>query len=160
MCGHCQTCGLREKLVEVRAWFVRAGDQTRRRFTLGIVRRLNSVDLLQYVQTLLQPLMYKDFTYARARTTPSLATDTATMASNRALVTQETEAVIADTWLWFQTADYWTKSNFLLGVLQLCSAALLHQIAQQAQTLLTPEKKAFKEQGINSHAKLYRSLNL
>jgi F-box/WD-40 domain protein 10 len=138
---------LTTKLNNVKTWFLRAGDQSKRRYTLGLIRRLQSVDLVRYVINLLQPLLCKDFTYARMRTKPSLATDQATMSCDRALSPMELEKNIADSWYWFQAANYWTKSNFLLGILQCCDAHLMHAIGTHARTLLASEQKAFIEKG-------------
>ena len=147
VCGSCEACILTDKLNSVKTWFLRAGDQSKRRYTLGLVKRCHSVDLVQYLINLLQPLLCKDFTYARMRTKPSLATDRATMSQDRALSAEELEKNIAESWFWFQAANYWTKSNFLLGVLQSCDAHLLHAVGTQARTLLASERKAFVQKG-------------
>ena len=147
VCGSCEACILTSKLNSVKTWFLRAGDQSKRRYTLGLVKRLHSVDLVRYMINLLQPLLCKDFTYARMRTKPSLTTDRATMSEDRALSAAELEKNIAEAWHWFQEANYWTKSNFLLGILQCCDAHLLYAVGTQARTLLTSEQKAFVEKG-------------
>ena len=147
VCGSCEACVLTNKINSVKTWFLRAGDQSKRRYTLGLVKRLHSADLVQYIINLLQPLLCKDFTYARMRTKPSLATDRATMSEDRALSTAELEKNIAESWHWFQGANYWTKSNFLLGVLQCCDAHLLYAVSTSARTLLASEQRAFVEKG-------------
>lgn len=147
ICGECESCLLIKRLNSVKQWFFRAGDQSRRRFTLGLVRRLHSVDLLQHLVTLLQPLLCKDFMYARSRTNPSLGTDRSTMSSDRALNTYETERNIAEAWYWFQSANYWTKWNFILCLFQECEAHLLNIIGIQARTQLASEQKALVHDG-------------
>lgn len=146
-CGECEACVLTKQVNRIKRWMFRAGDQSRRRFVLGLVRRLHSVDLLQYVTNLLQPLAYKDFMYAKTRTNPSLKTDRCTQSSNRALDEVDLEKEITETWFWFQNANYWTKSNYIMGVMQECEAHLLSLIATQAKTLLASERKAFESQG-------------
>ena len=141
-CGTCDSCVLKEKVSPVKQWFGRAGDQTQRRFALGLVRRLHSVDLLQYFINLLQPLLCKDYTYSRARVNPSLKTDKATMSSDRALDPIQLENDIAQTWFWFQNSTYWIKSNFFMAVLHLCESHLLYQVGMHAKTLLLSEQKA------------------
>ena len=74
ICGECEACALTKQITQVKRWMFRAGDQSRKRFVLGLVRRLHSVDLLEYVTKLLQPLACKDFMYAKTRTNPSLQT--------------------------------------------------------------------------------------
>lgn len=143
VCGKCDGCVLQMKITPVKAWFNRAGDQTKRRFVLGLLRRLHSVDLVKYVINLLQPLMCKDFMYARSRSKPSLPTDSANLSNDRALNVIELEKSIANTWDWFQSASYWIKSNFLITILQECEQHLLFLIINQAKTLLTSEEAAF-----------------
>ena len=147
ICGECECCCLTKKLTDVKEWFFRAGDQSKKRFTLGLVRRLHSVDLMSHLVSLLQPLLCKDFMYARSRTNPSLNTDRCTMSSDRALDAHEIERKIAETWYWFQGANYWTKWNFILCLLQQCDAHLLNVIGTQARTQLTSEQKAFVQAG-------------
>ena len=143
ICGKCDGCVLQAKIAPTKSWLSRAGDQTKRRFVLGLLRRLHSVDLVKYVVNLLQPLLCKDFMYARSRSKPSLATDSATLSNDRALSVVDLEKFIAETWDWFQSATYWIKSNFLINVLQECEQNLLFLIANQARTLLTSEEAAF-----------------
>ena len=146
-CGECEACISTQQLNQLRKWFFRAGDQSRKRFILGLVRRLHSVDLLEHITNLLQPLTCKDFMYAKARTNPSLNTDRGTISSDRALNQVEMETEIAETWFWFQNANYWTKSNYIMGAMQECEAHLLSLVAAQARTLLASERKAFDTQG-------------
>ena len=141
-CGDCESCVLSKKLEPVKEWFVRAGDSTQKRFVLGLVRRIHSVNLIQYLITILQPVMCKDFTYSRARVHPSLDTDKATMSSDRALDPIKLEDDILQAWHFFLNASYWTKSNFLLGILSVCNSHLLYQIGMLAKTLLLSEQKA------------------
>ena len=146
-CGHCETCQLNKRMKVVQSWFPRCGDQSKRRFLLGIVRRLQSVDLLIYLNRILEPLLRKDYMYARMRPNPSLDNDCASMSSDRALPQQELEMLMRDAWCWFQSSDYWSKSNFLLNLLPTCDSHLLHSVGSQAKTLLAAEKHAFIEEG-------------
>ena len=148
ICGKCEGCLFQMKITPVKAWLCRAGDQAKRRFMLGLLRRLHSVDLVRYVVNLLQPMLCKDFMYARSRSKPSLATDSATMSNDRALNVVELEKNIAETWDWFQSSSYWTKSNFIVTMLQECEQHLLHSIGIQARTLLTSEEAAFMPYGM------------
>ena len=73
--------------------------------------------------------------------------DRCTMSSDRALDQLDLEKDIAETWFWFQNANYWSKSNYIMGVMQLCESHLLSLIAAQANTLLASERKAFETLG-------------
>ena len=147
VCGNCETCLLVKTLNPVKVWFSKAGDQSRRRFLLGLVRRLHSVNLLEYFVGLLSPLLCKDFTYARTRTNPSLETDRGTMSSDRALNTFDLDREITKTWYWFQSSNYWTKSNFVLSLFRDCESHLLYLIGVQARTLLASQRKATVPEG-------------
>ena len=139
VCGGCESCVLATRITCMKTWFSKAGDRSRRRFTLGLIRRLHSSELICHVVQLLQPMLYKDVTYARTRTKPSLRTDQATTSDDRALSLVTLEKDITDTWYWFETTNYWTKCNFLLAIMQDCEAHLLHAIGTLAKTLVASE---------------------
>ncbi|GFS02102.1 CMT1A duplicated region transcript 1 protein-like [Elysia marginata] len=142
VCGQCETCTLTNKLRDVREWFSRFGDHSKKRFMLGLLRRTRSVDMLKNVVLLLQPTLNKDYTYARSRTNPSLETDTTTLSSDRAISAATVEQITISMWEWFSRANYWTKMNFALNLLQMCGVNLLHTVYTQARTLLASEVKA------------------
>lgn len=141
-CGSCESCQLTDKIKYVKEWFPRLGDQSKKRFMLGLVRRFHSIDLLHNVVSILQPLFFKDFTYARARPKPSLKTDVATVSADHALTVMMVESYINSTWDWFHKGNYWTKSNFVLALMPFCDAHLLYTIGIQAKTFLVSEEKA------------------
>ena len=147
ICGVCEACILTVELNHVKRWLFRAGDHSRKRFVLGLVRRLHSVDLLEHITNLLHPLACKDFMYAKTRTNPSLNTDRSSVSSDRALNQVDLEKEVAEAWYWFQNANYWTKSNYIMVVMQECEAHLLSLIAVQAKTLLSSERKAYETHG-------------
>ncbi|KAK3759040.1 hypothetical protein RRG08_022029 [Elysia crispata] len=142
VCGQCESCTLTHKLRDVREWFYRFGDHSKKRFMLGLLRRTRSIDMLKNLVLLLQPTLNKDYTYARSRTNPSLETDTATLSSDRAISATTVEQITISLWEWFSRANYWTKMNFALNLLQMCGVNLLHTLYTQARTLLASEMKA------------------
>ncbi|XP_052263005.1 F-box and WD repeat domain containing protein 10B-like isoform X1 [Dreissena polymorpha] len=146
-CSECETCKLNVKLREIKQWFPRLGDHSKKRFMLGLMQRTHSPELLNQVVKLLQPVLYKDFTYSRSRTNPSLETDTPTLSSDRAMSAKDVNNFIISTWQWYGDQNYWSKSNFALVVLQMCDAHLLHTVGVQARTLLSSEIKAAEEFG-------------
>ncbi|XP_033630134.1 CMT1A duplicated region transcript 1 protein-like [Asterias rubens] len=141
-CDKCESCRIRNHLTKTRQWFLRAGEKTRKNFMLGMIRRFHSINLLSYITNLLRPLIGKDFTYARSRTNPSVAGDGASTGDNRALWNSETEQRVTECWLWFKDARYWSKTNYLLGVLQMCNGELLYCIGTLARTMLAAEQRA------------------
>jgi F-box/WD-40 domain protein 10 len=71
-----------------------------------------------------------------------LDSDQPTVSGDRALNLAELDNEMMRSFDWFRQANYWTKSNFMMGIMQHCDQHLLYNIAQQAKTLLISEKKA------------------
>lgn len=141
-CGECETCQLNLKLKEVREWFFRLGDFSKKKFMLGLLRRIQSTDLLEQMVSLLQSVVMKDFIYSRMRTQPSLDTDAMTLSADRALNEEDVMQYITSIWDWFVQVPYWSKANFVFGLLQMCDAHLLSLLHAQARMLLVSERKA------------------
>lgn len=163
-CGECETCLLTDRMKHAKEFFPKMGDHSKKRFMLGLMRRFHSVDLLQQMVSLLQPLTCKDFTYSRSRVAPSLDTDSSTFSSDRAMDLMEVEQFVTGTWMWFQKSNYWTKANFALSLLRLCDSSLLHTLGSQARTLLISEEKATTvvpgKKLIQPHKKITPGINL
>lgn len=141
-CGECESCLLSHSILSTKNWFWRCSHQIKKRFLMGLVQRFHSVDLLKYTVQLLKPLLSKDFTYARNRAVPGLDTDYAQASSDRALSMNDINTSVKLTWNWFVSSNYWTKSNFLLALFQLCDIHLLFMVGNHAKTLLASEVKA------------------
>ena len=141
VCGTCETCQLTLKMKEIREWFHRLGDFSRKKFMLGLLRRIHSTDLLRQLVSLLKPLVMKDHMYARTRSQPSLETDVMTLSADRALEENSVLQFITSTWDWFAQSSYWSKANFAFNLLQNCDAHLLHLLYTQTKTLLVSEQK-------------------
>jgi len=146
-CGECESCLLTDSIISTKNWYWRCSHQVQKKFLMGVIQRFHSVDLLKSTVQLLKPLLSKDFTYARNRVTPSLETDRATSSSDRALSMVDVETSMKYTWNWFASSNYWTKSNFFLGLMQLCDIHLLFMVANHAKTLLATEVKALASRG-------------
>lgn len=124
-CMTCEACKLVLVLNKAKEWFIRCGDPDKRRLILGLIHRIDSVDLFSNISFLLQPLQNKDFTYTRSRSRPSLRSDASSAPTNHALNLDFLNKVIEETWQWFSESAYWTKLNFLLGIMQHCDSQLL-----------------------------------
>ena len=140
-CGVCEDCCLGAKLNHTKEWFCRCGEPVKRKFILGLVQRFDSMDLLEYVTSLLQSFQYKDFTYMRSRSKPSLMVDTSSPPTNHALNEDELLQTIDDYLEWFSGSTYWTKANYLLGLMQLCDTHLLHILATKTRALCERERR-------------------
>ncbi len=158
ICGCCESCVLGHKLSQASRWFFRAGDFSRRKFLLGLLQHLHSVDILRNIIKLLQPLLCKDYTYARTRIRPSLESDQSTMSSDRALNQEAMQAEFEVLWLWFESASYWTKSNFMLKVMQDCESHLLKVLLVQARTMLTTEMSTHRSENAYEASSLASSV--
>ncbi|XP_051889294.1 F-box and WD repeat domain containing protein 10B [Pristis pectinata] len=139
-CGSCYTCSLQMKLVATKQWFLRAGDLSKQQFLKGLIRRIGSRDLLQQVDRLLQPAFGKDFTHSRSCANPSLPGDLSTQSSDRSLNKSALRGSILDTWKWFANSRYWTKANYVLGLLQMCDVKLLYLLANLVRALILSER--------------------
>ncbi|XP_069785657.1 F-box and WD repeat domain containing protein 10B isoform X2 [Narcine bancroftii] len=139
-CGSCSTCALDVRLVATKQWFLRAGDISKQHFLKGLIRRIGSRDLLQELDRLLQPTFGKDFTHSRSCANPSLPGDLGTQGSDRGLNKSALRSSMLDTWKWFANSRYWTKANYVLGVLQLCDVKLLYLLANLVRALVLSER--------------------
>lgn len=140
-CGVCEDCCLGAKLNHTKEWFCRCGEPVKRKYVLGLVERFDSLDLLEYVTSLLQSFQYKDFTYMRSRSKPSLIVDTSSPPTNHALNEDELLQTIDDFLEWFSGSTYWTKANYLLGLMQLCDTHLLHILATKVRGMCERERR-------------------
>ncbi|CAM4651555.1 F-box and WD repeat domain containing protein 10B [Caretta caretta] len=127
VCQICETCVLAWRVFSTKEWFLRASDVSQRKFLVGIVKRFNSLDLLNYAEKVLQTSHGKDFTFSRSRT--SFKEDTTTSASDWTLNTAMLEQAMLETWRWFKTGSYWTKANYTLLLFQMCNPKLLFMAA-------------------------------
>ncbi|XP_041073363.1 F-box/WD repeat-containing protein 10 [Carcharodon carcharias] len=139
-CGSCYTCTLQLRLASARQWFLRAGHLARQQCLIGLVRRVNSLDLLLQLDRLLQPTLGKDFTHSRSSANPSLPEDLSTLSSNHTLDTPALHRYIAGTWDWFVGSGHWIKTNYLLGLFQMCEVHLLHNIGNLIRVLIVDQK--------------------
>ncbi|KAM4691176.1 F-box and WD repeat domain containing protein 10B [Rhinophrynus dorsalis] len=135
LCQVCQTCVLSKKVAVTKEWFLRAGEMSQRKLLLGIIRRMRSLDVLEYAEQVLRPVQGKDFTYTRSRTHPSLDEDLVTSSSDRALDRHLLEQFMVETWEWFKRGSYWTKANYAVQLFRMCSTHLLHSAANLVHVL-------------------------
>ncbi|XP_034646153.1 CMT1A duplicated region transcript 1 protein [Trachemys scripta elegans] len=142
VCQICETCVLAWRVFSTKEWFLRASEVSQRKFLVGIVKRFNSLDLLNYAEKVLQTSHGKDFTFSRSRITPSLKEDMTTSTSDRALNIVTLEKAMLETWKWFKNCSYWTKANYTLLLLQMCNPKLLFIAANLVRVLLVREQSA------------------
>ncbi|XP_019398285.1 PREDICTED: CMT1A duplicated region transcript 1 protein [Crocodylus porosus] len=140
VCQTCEMCVLGWKVFSTKEWFLRASSISQKKFLTGIVKRLNSLDLLRYTEKVLQATHGKDAVYARSQITSSLKERLMTSSSDRALDTEMLERAMLDTWWWFTNSTYWTKANYTLFLLQMCDPKLLLIAANLVQALLNEEE--------------------
>ncbi|XP_036401463.1 CMT1A duplicated region transcript 1 protein [Megalops cyprinoides] len=141
-CGTCKSCLCLSKLSETTQWLSRAGGASKWRFLIGILVRCKSVDILESVYKILQVTLGKDFTYARSRQKPGVPEYLVTWSSDRALDGELIRKEMRETWDWFSDSKYWTKVNYILGLLSLCHTELLHALGNLIGVLIVREKRA------------------
>ncbi|KAE8577225.1 hypothetical protein XENTR_v10004490 [Xenopus tropicalis] len=139
MCQRCETCLLSRRHAQTKEWLGRASDASHRRFLFGVIRRLQSLELLQYLEKVLRPTLGKDFTYSRSRINPSLRQDLGTSGSDRALNRRLLLQFMLETWEWLKHAPYWSKANYTLLLLQMCPPNLVHSAANLIHVLIMQE---------------------
>ncbi|XP_075071339.1 F-box and WD repeat domain containing protein 10B [Mixophyes fleayi] len=162
LCQVCKTCIMATKLTTTKEWFLRSGEISQRKFLFGVIRRLKSLDLLVYIEKCLQPTLGKDFTYSRSRINPSLAQDLSISSSDRALSRHQLWQFMAETWEWFKSGSYWTKSNYTLLLLQMCSPHQLHDAANLIHVLIVQKRQQGENQqtfGVNEQGQLEEPYN-
>ncbi|EDV27374.1 uncharacterized protein TRIADDRAFT_52993 [Trichoplax adhaerens] len=134
-CGECEACRLTQVLNKTKEWFTRCGEASQRRFTMGLMSRIDCKTTYERLLMLLTPLVGKDYTYTRSRSSPSLEIDYVSSPSDRALKKSFVINCINETWQWFTSAKEWTRINFLLSILQWCDTRLLHILNSQCKAL-------------------------
>ncbi|XP_040293475.1 CMT1A duplicated region transcript 1 protein [Bufo bufo] len=139
LCHVCERCVLATKLAVTKERFIRAGHSSQRKFLFGVIRRFRSLELLLYMEKVLEPALGKDFTYSRSRINPSLAQDFSTSSSDRALNKHLLRQFMTETWEWFRSGSYWTKANYALLLLQMCGSHLLQSAANLIHVLIAQE---------------------
>nr|XP_006635506.1 PREDICTED: CMT1A duplicated region transcript 1 protein isoform X1 [Lepisosteus oculatus] len=140
-CGSCEACRFNSRLSAATRWFTRAGDASKRRFLTGLILRCQSLDLLVNTQKVLQVTLGKDFTYSRSRAAPSLDQDSTTWSADRALDSRLLGREMLETWEWFAGGKYWTKAKFILALLALCDADLVHVLGNLVRVLVVRGKR-------------------
>nr|XP_025038204.1 CMT1A duplicated region transcript 1 protein [Pelodiscus sinensis] len=152
VCQSCETCILAWKVFSTKEWFLRASNASQRKFLVGIVKRFNSLDLLNYAEKVLQSAHGKDFTFSRSRISPSFREDPTASTStwDRALNTEMLEQAMLETWKWFRHGSYWTKANYTLLLLQMCSPKLLFMAANLVRVRLLREQSASSRETVPS----------
>nr|XP_008102505.2 PREDICTED: CMT1A duplicated region transcript 1 protein isoform X1 [Anolis carolinensis] len=143
VCHECKSCILSWKALSTREWFLRASHVSQTHFVVGIIKQFQSQDLLNYTWNLLQSTNTKDFTYSRSCVRPISAVSSSL---DRALDLQKLNQSMEDLWKWFLHADFWTKANYMLLLLQMCDSQLLLTAANLIRILLCQDETFKKEE--------------
>ncbi|XP_053310109.1 F-box and WD repeat domain containing protein 10B [Spea bombifrons] len=141
-CQTCEDCVLTAKHDLTKEWFLRAGENSQKNFLFGIIRRIRDLQMLLYVERILRQVQGKDFIYSRSRMKPSLPQDSLIAHFNRALDPDKLWQFMREIWEWFKGGSYYTKLNYTLLLLQMCSTHTLHTAANLIQVLIAQGRKA------------------
>ena len=125
-CGSCETCVLGLRIANVAGWFCQAGLRHQKSLVVGLIRRVNSADLLRNIVRTLRPLASKDSVYALNRGYQTIDGERIAIDGNGRVVDRTVERCIEETLDWFTAANYWTKANFLNAILRISAVQLLN----------------------------------
>ena len=123
-CGKCESCVLKEKLIFARQWFIRLPETKKQKYIRGLSQKCVSLELISSLLGLLQPLQYKDFTYAKSKA--NLMFDEGL--SDKSLQGQEIADYMSDDENWFLDSSSWAKLNYLTAFFKFCSCLTLENI--------------------------------
>ena len=86
--------------------------------------------------------------------------DSSSPPTNHALDAADLDKAIQETWLWFSESAYWTKLNFMLGIMQQCDSQLLFIMACSIKTMWQRERRRQRavDEGIVEEGKIRNHL--
>ncbi len=129
-CGTCESCVLNRKLNFTKEWFPRLSENLRQKFIQKLLRGVSSLELISSLLGLLKPLQCKDFTYARCKASLTFNNDLSSTinVTNNVVNQNDMARYISDDREWFESSSNWTKSNYLLRILQFCNPYTLETV--------------------------------
>ncbi|XP_043855519.1 CMT1A duplicated region transcript 1 protein [Dromiciops gliroides] len=125
VCQKCETCVLAWKIFSTREWFCRISERYQQKFLVRILKRLKSLELLDYFEKILSTSQGKDFTYFRCRTIVDRKIDHKITCSIIKKVDEKVKDAMLHTLQWFGNSSYRTKAHYTLILLQWCDSRLL-----------------------------------
>ncbi|XP_027696365.1 CMT1A duplicated region transcript 1 protein [Vombatus ursinus] len=140
MCQKCETCDLAWKIFSTREWFCRISERSQQKFLVRILKRLKSLELLDYFEKVLSTCQGKEFTYFRCRAIINRKTDKKITCSLIKKVDEKAKDTMLDTLRWFGDSSYRTKVNYASLLLQLCDSSLLFSAASVIRFLIVRQQ--------------------
>lgn len=141
-CGACESCVLKEKLNFARQWFTRLPETKKQKYIRGLSQKCVSLELICSLLGLLQPLQYKDFTYAKSKA--NLIFDEGI--SEKSLQPEKTADYMFEDESWFLAASSWAKFNYLTAFFRFCNCFTLENI----KSSLAKQYEIHRKQLLNS----------
>ncbi|XP_020822259.1 F-box and WD repeat domain containing protein 10B [Phascolarctos cinereus] len=141
MCQKCETCVLAWKIFSTREWFCRISERSQQKFLVRILKRLKSLELLDYFEKVLSTSQGKEFTYFRCRAIIDRKTDKKITCSKIKKVDEKAKDAMLDTLRWFGNSSYRTKVHYTLLLLQLCDSSLLFNAASVIRFLIVRQQR-------------------
>ena len=130
-------------LGEVYDLLPRANFSTTRKFFLGIIYRINNVQLLLQVIRVLSAVKQKDFTYSRSQCNSSLLIEHKIFSPNQ---TGAVENQLNKIWNWFSSFNLKNKACFFYSIAnEISDSSILYQGLNLAKTLHTQLSKKMLE---------------
>ena len=152
-CGNCESCIMQRKLAMADECLSRVSEAKKQTYIRSLLQRCNSVEIISSLVGLLEPLMHKDFIYAKSKVNATFDKDLVNMTnlSNRSMDITTVESYMLDDMIWFSSASSWAKLNYLLYILKLCNSFTLENVV----TFLKNQYEILRKQALNkSHSGL------
>ena len=136
-CGHCNSCQIINNLNNMKQWFERASHITVKKLLIGLLVRIENMDIYCRLSDLLRPLTQsKDFIYARNKYLPSCDEDHSKPTNNRCLDADYVNRQVSELWAWYQSANEFIKLNFMVSLLMRSDLAVVFLVILKLNSLL------------------------
>lgn len=122
-CLKCESCKLIDKINCSKTWFTSLGYTQQKSFLEELIRL--APELLVKLPSILYGLQSKDYQYTKSRLKPSVSDDAFQSDTNHSLDPHQVDLIISDYLSWFKLSSKWSRTNFVLVLLQLCGTPLL-----------------------------------
>ena len=157
-CGSCESCILQRKLSFLEEFLSRISEAKKQAFIQSLLRSCSSIQMISSLVRLLEPLMHKDFVYAKSKANATFDKDLVIMTnlSNKSVDIAAVDSFMLEERNWFASSSSWAKFNYLLKVLKSCNSYTLENVT----TILKKQYEVLRKHVLSkSHRGLYQEEN-
>ncbi|XP_065065479.1 F-box and WD repeat domain containing protein 10B-like [Rhopilema esculentum] len=129
-CGHCESCILRRKLAFSHQWMVRISESRKQKYIRMLLQQYSTMELTSSLLGLLQPLQYKDFTYAKSKVNSTFDNELSSIANpfDKSIQSDAVTDYMLEDEQWFLAASHWAKFNYMISVFRFCNSYTLENL--------------------------------